>query len=141
MRNYMDMGKTLSGRWKNYLYVDTGDPKLAGLLAMRRVSRVKVEGVYGRSEEDDYFYIELKIRVRDEEQFLSALEEMKNRMLICGHRDYEARAGEMIRNFERTVRKELEAGNRISLSNGRRARIVLQNLDGNSMEADKCNAE
>ena len=28
MRNYMDMGKTLSGRWKNYLYVDTGDHRL-----------------------------------------------------------------------------------------------------------------
>ena len=51
-------------------------------------------------EDTDYVLVQMKIHRSDRQKFLDAMEDLKTKMLICGHADYEARAGEFIRELE-----------------------------------------
>ena len=71
-----------------YIYVDTKD-YLADLLLAKRNVRVRFEkreyGMLG----SPYILVTCHVKKKDEEEFLKAMEELKNRMLLTGHKDYE----------------------------------------------------
>ena len=57
-------------------------------------------------EDTDYVLVEAQIRKKDKQKFLDAMEDLKTKMLICGHRDYADRAGELIRELEMNLVEE-----------------------------------
>ena len=91
MKNYIDLGKSPLGTWENYVYLDTED-FLAKSLLVRHLIRAKVEYVMGRDNEK-YKLVALKVLKKDEQKFLRAMEELKGKMLLFDHRDYEAQGG------------------------------------------------
>ena len=127
MKNYIDLGKDFSGRWEHYVYPDTDEPQLISLLARRKVRHVKCETVM-KSEKTEYLLLHMKVLKKEEKQFLQALEDLKDKMLICGHRDYEAASGEIISELKDVIREELKEGKQITLPSGKRARIEPRNL-------------
>ena len=122
MNNYLDLGKSFSGRWEHYVYPDVDEPLLISLLARRKVQHVKCETVM-KSEKTEYLLLHLKVLKKEEKQFLQALEDLKCKMLICGHRDYEAASEEIISELKDVIREDLKDGKRITLPSGKRARI------------------
>ena len=96
MINYFRAGKaTLFGNWIRYVYLDT-DEMLAESLFFRHMIHTKLELILGKKEQNElYRVVVLKVRKRDEQKFLQTMEELKNKMLLCGHPDYESHGGEM----------------------------------------------
>ena len=56
-------------------------------------------------------------------RFLQALEELKNKMLLCGHRDYVEQAGALILELKENLRQDLAEKGHVDLPTGGRARI------------------
>lgn len=69
-----------------YAFFDTGD-YLADDLFIKHGVRVDFLKEY-RHPDTEYTIIFCKCRKRDSERFRAALEELPNKMLICGHPDY-----------------------------------------------------
>ena len=121
MENYFDMGPTLSGRWKHFVYLDVEDLLLASLLNRYQV-HAKCERVMLK-ENEKYFLIALKVLKKDEDNFLKALEDLKGKMLLCGHRDYEERTDALIQELRESLREDLAREGKVYLPTGKRARI------------------
>ena len=84
MKNYICFG----GRFRvRYAYVDTHN-YIADSLFYKREIPVKFMDEYVKDGED-YRIIFCSIKRRYNEQFKKALEELKSKMLLCGHNDYE----------------------------------------------------
>ena len=121
MDNFFDLGLSATGKWKHYVYLDVEEPLIVSLLARHQV-RVKCEAVMHK-ENEEYTMIALKVLKKDEERFLRALEELKNKMLICGHRDYEEQAAALILELKENLRQDLKEKGHVDLPTGGQARI------------------
>jgi len=69
-----------------YAYIDSND-NLADQLFIRHKIRVRFWRDYGK-DGSEYNIVLCYVRKRDEAEFLSALSELTNKMLIMGHPDY-----------------------------------------------------
>ena len=123
MDNYFDLGPSATGKWKHYVYLDVEEPLIVSLLARHQV-HVKCEAVMHKDNEK-YTMIALKVLKKDENRFLQALEELKNKMLLCGHRDYVEQAGALILELKENLRQDLEEKGHVDLPTGGRARIQM----------------
>ena len=123
MDNYFDLGPSATGKWKHYVYLDVEELLIVSLLARHQV-HVKCEAVMHKDNEK-YTMIALKVLKKDEEKFLQALEELKNKMLLCGHRDYVEQAGALILELKENLRQDLAEKGHVDLPTGGRARIQM----------------
>ena len=98
MRNYICYGKTAFNKWQLYAYLDVPENFAAGVL-QKHVVRYKFDRLMTR-EDTDYVLIQIYIRTEDKQKFLDAMEDLKTKMLLCGHPDYGTEAGELIRELE-----------------------------------------
>ena len=104
MRNYVLYGKSRFGMWLNYAFLDV--PKnLAVSVLVKHGVRCRVEHVLTR-EDAEYILVQMKVRRKDKQQFLAAMEDLKTKMLICGYRDYVERSGALIRELEDIIIEE-----------------------------------
>ena len=84
MKNYICFG----GRFRlSYAYFDSHS-YVADSLFYKHEIPVKFKSEYV-NEEEDYRVIFCSIKRKDKEKFERALLELHNKMLICGHNDYE----------------------------------------------------
>ena len=117
MKNYIDLGKSAFGAWENYVYLDT-EEFLAKSLFVRHMIRAKVEHVMGR-ENEKYKLVALKVLKKDEPLFRRAMEELKGKMLLFDHRDYETRGGSLIELTRAMIRNEAAETGKVELPKGR----------------------
>ena len=59
-------------------------------------------------EGEPYRLIILKVLRKDLDEFKAAMEDLKTKMLICGHRDYESHGGEMIEEVISLLREDMK---------------------------------
>ncbi len=123
MKNYIDLGKNLLGTWEHYVYLDTDEFMAASLLRRNQV-RVKVENILGRDNEE-YYLIAIRVRRKDREKFVRAMEELKGKMLLYGHRDYESHGGMLIEETREIIREDAAKNGKIELPTGRKIRTVI----------------
>ena len=116
MKNYISLGKTLLGNWVRYVYLDT-DEVLVQSLLRRHMIHVKLEGIMER-ENEPYRLVALKVLKKDERKFLQAMEELKGKMLLFGHLDYESRGGELLEETRGILRQQAEETGRVDLPAG-----------------------
>lgn len=116
MQNYIGLGKGLLSSWQHYVYLDTED-LLAKSLIRRHKVRVKVDGIMTK-EGEKYRLVSLKVLKKDEPKFLQAMEELKGKMLLFGHLDYESRGGELIEMTRAEIMKEAAETGRVPLPMG-----------------------
>ena len=76
----------LSLRYSYYAFLDT-DAYLADQLFIKHRVRVHFREEYVRND-SPYRVIFCHVRKRDQARFLTALEELPNKMLLLGHSDY-----------------------------------------------------
>ena len=69
-----------------YAYMDT-DAYLADQLFVKQKVKVDFGKEYSQ-EGSDYLVIFCRVRKTKEKEFIRALEELKNKMLLMGHKDY-----------------------------------------------------
>ena len=117
MKNYIDLGRSPTGAWENYVYLDTED-FLAKSLLVRQMIRAKVEHVMGRDNEK-YKLVALKVLKKDEPLFRRAMEELKGKMLLFDHKDYESRGGQLMELTRAMIRNEAAETGRVELPKGR----------------------
>lgn len=108
MKNYLDLGPCDWGRRKLMVFADTEDYYSIEPLRRRGV-RLKYKTELAR-DGDKYHLIMLRILKRDVGKFAAAMEDLKNRMLLCGHTDFEALGGELIGIVESTLREIVAEG-------------------------------
>ena len=116
MKNYIKLGKSALSGWEHYVFLDT-EEILAESLMNRHMVRREIEGVFAMDNEQ-YHMISIKIWKKDELRFLQSMEELKGKMLLFGHMDYESRGGEMMEKTRESLRKDIEATGRIPLPMG-----------------------
>lgn len=76
----------LSLLYTHYAFLDT-DAYLADQLFLKHQVQVRFREEYVR-DDSPYRVIFCQVRKRDEERFLSALEELPNKMMLLGYTDY-----------------------------------------------------
>ena len=116
MKNYIKLGKNSLSGWEHYVFLDTDDI-LAESLMNRHMVRREIEGVFGM-ENEEYRLISVKVWKKDELRFLQSMEELKGKMLLFGHLDYDSRGGELVEKTRDSLRKDVEATGRIPLPMG-----------------------
>lgn len=104
MRNYILYGKTRFAKHLLYAFLDVPEA-LATSVLLKHDVRAKFVHLMTR-EDTDYVLVQMKIHRNDRQKFLDAMEDLKTKMLICGHADYEACAGELIRELEDIIIEE-----------------------------------
>ena len=104
MKNFIDLGLCSLGRRKLMVYLDTDDHYGIGPLHKHGV-RPKLKHVMTRPDEK-YRLVFLRVLKKDEARFVEAMEDLKTKMLICGHRDYETHGGELIEELEKHLRRK-----------------------------------
>jgi hypothetical protein len=120
MKNYIDLGPAFPGTWEHYVYLDT-DEFLAKSLFLRHLIHVRVAGVMER-EDEEYKLVDLKVRKRDEKLFLRAMEELKGKMLLFGHSDYDSHGGELMDRTRDLIRHDAAETGLVKLPTGGRIR-------------------
>ena len=90
--------KKFSLLYAYFLFFDT-TPYLADQLFIRHKVRVWFDQEYDKGD-SPYVAILCHVKKKDISQFLSALEDLKKKMLRCGHPDYEAEVGCMFNTME-----------------------------------------
>ena len=106
-RNHIAL-KQFSLLWNHYAFIDV-PAYLADQLFIQHKVTVHFGKEMGRKD-SEYRIIFCKVRKKDSERFLGALEELPQKMLICGHLDYEEYCDEFFRKYENYVaRKERAA--------------------------------
>lgn len=114
-RLYCEIEKR-SRRYAYYVFFDTKD-YLADQLFIRHKVRVWFGDEY-RKEGSPYVAIFCHVRKRDVPEFLAALEELKNSMLICGYTDYKDSLGSLLERIEKHQRNGTACSARTSLFDG-----------------------
>ena len=104
MRNYILYGKTRFAKHLLCAFLDVPEA-LATSVLLKHDVRAKFVHLLTR-EDTDYVLVQMKIHRNDRQKFLDAMEDLKTKMLICGHPDYETRAGEFIRELEDDIIEE-----------------------------------
>lgn len=84
-KNYMEISK-FSLKYKYFCYVDTNE-YLADRIFIRRKINVLAGDEYG-SEQSKYVIVFCKVKKKDREEFLEAMKELEQKMLLLGHTDY-----------------------------------------------------
>ena len=84
-KNYWRLQK-FSIFYSHYAFIDSLD-YLADQLFIKQKVKVDFGKEYGR-EGSDYLVIFCKVRKTKEKEFIEALEELENKMLLMGHKDY-----------------------------------------------------
>ena len=112
MKNYMKLGKNPLSGWEHYVFVDTEDI-LAMSLMNRHLVRREIKGVFSL-DSGEYRMVSVRVWKKDELRFLQSMEELKGKMLLFGHLDYESRGGELMEK----VRDHLEQADRQSVRAG-----------------------
>ena len=123
MKNYIKLGKSSPGNWERYVFLDT-DGILAESLMNRHLVRREIEGILGRDNEE-YRMISVRVWKKDELRFLQSMEELKGKMLLFGHLDYESHGGELVEKTRDSLKKDAEATGRIPLPMGGSVRAAL----------------
>lgn len=85
-KNYISIKKA-SLRYQYFCFIDTNE-YLADRLFINHKVRVHFQNEAYRPD-IDYVFIFCKVKKRDVSEFLEALEELKNKMILLGHSDYE----------------------------------------------------
>ena len=88
MNNYISLKTPKLSKYKQYVYVDCKD-YLADDLFIKNAIAVKFKGDFTK-DNSDYIFVNCKIKKKDQDKFIKTLEELKNKMLIMGHSDYES---------------------------------------------------
>ena len=104
MKNYIDLGSCSLGRGRVVVYLDTEEHHGIGPLYQHRV-RLKYSHEMTRPDEK-YCLVFLRVLKKDLEKFIAAMEDLKNKMLICGHTDYETHGGELMDELEENLRRK-----------------------------------
>lgn len=91
MKNYMKL-KSYSPFMSSYVFLDCGE-YLADQLFIKNKVPVKFGNEYAR-DDSRYRIIFCKIRKKYENNFLKALSEMYNKMILRGYEDYQEFCGE-----------------------------------------------
>jgi len=97
-RNYIAF-RQFSLFWDHYALIN-----VLAYLADQLFIRHKVTVHFGEEmghRDSEYKIIFCKVRKKDSERFLAALEELPRKMLICGHLDYEEYCDEIFRKLEK----------------------------------------
>ena len=123
MKNYIKLGRSSLSSWEHYVFLDTDDI-LAESLMNRHMVRREIEGVFGMDNEE-YRMISVKVWKKDELRFLQSMEELKGKMLLFGHLDYESHGGELVEKTRDSLKKDAEATGRIPLPMGGSVRATL----------------
>jgi hypothetical protein len=98
MKNYMKL-TDVSLLYYNYIYLDLPE-YLADQLFIKNKIRVKFKK-HLMHPNYPYVVIFCKIRKRDEEAFLKALDELTSKMMIFEHRDYEQCCKDVFNDFDK----------------------------------------
>ena len=88
MSNYICLTSSKLSRYKQYMYVDCKN-YLADDLFIKNKITVKFEGDF-KKDNADYIFVYCKVKKKDHDKFIKTLGELKNKMLIMGHSDYES---------------------------------------------------
>lgn len=88
MKNYIPLRSSKLSKYKQYMYVDCKD-YLADDLFIKNEIVVKFEADFTK-DNSDYIFVNCKIKKNNQDKFIKTLEELKNKMLIMGHSDYES---------------------------------------------------
>ena len=127
MKNYIKLGKSSLSSWEHYVFLDTDDI-LAESLMNRHMVRREIEGVLSMKGEE-YHLVSIKVWKKDELRFLQSMEELKGKMLLFGHLDYESHGGELMDRIREMIRAEAAETRRIEFPTGRYVRVnVLPEL-------------
>ncbi len=126
MKNYIKLGKSVLSSWEHYVFLDTDDI-LAVSLMNRHMVRREIEGILGMDNEE-YRMISVKVWKKDELRFLQAMEELKGKMVLYGHLDYESHGGEIMEKTRASLKKDAEATGRIPLPMGGSVRAAFSEL-------------
>ena len=126
MKNYIKLGKSVLSNWEHYVFLDTDDI-LAVSLMNRHMVRREIEGILGMDNEE-YRMISVKVWKKDELRFLQAMEELKGKMMLYGHLDYESHGGEIMEKTRALLKKDAEATGRIPLPMGGSVRAAFAEL-------------
>ena len=94
-------------RYLYYAIIDTAD-YYADQLFIRHQVTVHFGKEFAHPE-STYLIIMCKVRKKDKRRFLDALEELPNKMLLCGHPDYPAFCEQFYEKMERS-RAKLRSG-------------------------------
>ncbi len=85
-KNYVKISR-FSLFFRYYFIIDTSE-YLADNIFVNYQVQVKFGGEFA-NEDTCYRFISCRISKKDEDKFLNALNELKNKMLLYGHNDYE----------------------------------------------------
>ena len=127
MKNYIKLGKSSLSSWEHYVFLDTDDIRAESLMNRHMVRR-EIEGVFGMDNEE-YRMISVKVWKKDELRFLQSMEELKGKMLLFGHLDYQTHGGELMEKTLELLKKGAEATGRIPLPMGGSVRAALSVSD------------
>ena len=126
MKNYIKLGKKPVSSWEHYVFLDTEDI-LANSLMNRHMVRREIEGVLGM-ENEIYRLVSVKVWKKDELRFLQSMEELKGKMLLFGHLDYQSHGGDLVEKTRASLRKDAEETGRVPLPMGGSVRAALSEL-------------
>ena len=93
-----DKAFPLSLFFDHYMFFDT-EQYLADQLFVQHKVRVWFDNEYAR-EGSPYRAVFCHVRKKDAARFMDALAELNNRMILCGHPDYEAEIGGYLDEIE-----------------------------------------
>ena len=85
--------------WAHFAFIDV-PAYLADQLFIKHQVTVHF-GEEHHHPEANYIIIFCKVRKKDTDRFLAALEELPDKMLICGHLDYEEYCNDIIGRIEK----------------------------------------
>ena len=116
MKNYIRLGENLYQSEVSYMYLDTEEMLLAGLNGDYRLGlgEAYILGMEG----EKYRLVMVRFSPDREEDFLKALEELKDVMLFNGCRDYLSHGGQLIAQTEGMLCQELETKGCAGLPDG-----------------------
>ncbi len=123
MKNFIDLGCCDLGFRQLVMYLDTDEYLGAGLLRKHNV-RLKYASEMARDGED-YNLVILKVLRKDMDAFRAAMEDLKTKMLICGHRDYESHGEELIGEVTELIRQEMKEKGKVDSPLGGKIRPEL----------------
>lgn len=103
---------TFEGLFSNtYMYADLVDEYLADSLLYRHKIPVKFKCEHIRSG-DKYRLITCNIRKKYVKAFMEAMEELKTKMCLLGHNDYEDWCSHLLGLLEEDIEKATSGGNK-----------------------------
>ena len=105
--------------YRYYAIVDTPD-YYADQLFIRHQVTVRFGNEYAHPDAQ-YRVIFCMVRKQDEQRFLDALQELPNKMLLCGHPDYPTFCTQFFQKMEQSKAKQSDAPERTTM----KAKIVL----------------